>query len=74
MTQLDLSNPDQIPLYQLPEQIAAVRAQLQALGEASPEEIARRFLRARQGSVVPLLESLTLLGHARIVEGGRFAA
>ena len=58
----------------LPEQIAAVRAALQTLGEASPAEVARQFNRARQTSVQPLLESLTLLGQARIVEGGRFAA
>ena len=58
----------------LPEQIAAVRAALQTLGEASPEQIARQFLRARQTSVQPLLESLALLGQARLTEGGRFAA
>ena len=58
----------------LPEQIAAVRAALQDMGEASPAEIARRFQRARQTSVQPLLEILTLLGQARILEGDRFAA
>ena len=58
----------------LPEQITAVRAALQDMGEATPDQIARRFLRARQTSVLPLLESLTLLGQARIVENGRFAA
>lgn len=58
----------------LPEQIAAVRAALSDLGTASPEQVARQFQRARAASVQPLLESLTALGHARIVEGGRFAA
>ena len=58
----------------LPEQITAVRAALHNTGEATPDQIARRFLRARQGSVLPLPESLTLLGQARIVQGGRFAA
>ena len=58
----------------LPDQFAAIRAALQDLGEATPDQIARRFLKARQGTVLPVLEILTLLGHARIVEGGRFAA
>lgn len=57
----------------LPEQIAAVRAALSDLGTATPDQVARQFHRARAGSVQPLLESLTALGHARIVEGGRFA-
>ena len=56
------------------EQIAALCAALHDLGEASPEQVARSFLRARTTSVQPLLESLTLLGQARILEGGRFAA
>ena len=58
----------------LPEKFAAVRAVLQEKGEATPEQIARHFARVRQTSVQPLLESLTLLGQARLVEGGRFAA
>jgi hypothetical protein len=57
----------------LPEQIAAVRATLSDLGTATPEQVARQFQRARAGSVQPLLESLTALGQARIVDGGRFA-
>ena len=56
-----------------PEQIAAVRATLSDLGTAPPEQVARKFQRARAGSVQPLLESLTALGQARIVDGGRFA-
>ena len=58
----------------LPEQIAAVQAALTDLGEATPEQIARQFQRARSGTVQPLLESLSALGHARPTEGGRFAA
>lgn len=58
----------------LPEQIAAVRAALHDMGQASPEQIARQFQRGRAGTVQPLLESLTALGQARIIEGGRFAA
>ena len=58
----------------LPEQFAAVRAVLQEKGEATPEQIARHFQRVRKTAVLPLLESLTLLGQARLVEGGRFAA
>ncbi|MCC5960453.1 MAG: class I SAM-dependent DNA methyltransferase [Rhodobacteraceae bacterium] len=57
----------------LPEQIAAVQAALYDLGEATPEQIARQFQRGRAGTVQPLLESLTALGHARMTEGGRFA-
>ena len=58
----------------LPDQIAAVRATLQDMGEATPEQIARTFTRARTTSVQPLLESLTALGQARMIEDGRFAA
>lgn len=58
----------------LPEQIAAVRAVLSDMGEATPEQVARQFKRARAASVKPLLESLSALGQARLIEGGRFAA
>ncbi len=58
----------------LPDQIAAVRNILADLGEATPDQVARRFARVRTASVRPLLESLTALGQARIIEGGRFAA
>ena len=58
----------------LPEQIAAVRAALDDLGEASPEQVARQFHRARTSAVQPLLQSLAALGQARTVAGGRFAA
>lgn len=58
----------------LPEQIAAVRVVLSDMGEATPEQVARQFKRARAASVKPLLESLSALGQARLIEGGRFAA
>lgn len=56
----------------LPGQIAAVRATLQELGEATPDQIARRFIRARTTSVQPLLESLAALGQATPVENGKY--
>ena len=58
----------------LPEQIAAVRTALHDLGQATPEQVARQFARARASSVQPLLESLTALGQAQCIDGGRFAA
>ncbi len=56
----------------MPEQIAAVRAALAGMGEATPDQIARQFSRARTTSVQPLLESLAALGYATRTEGGRF--
>ena len=58
----------------LPEQIAAVREALSEMGEATPDQVARRFMRARAGTVAPLLESLAALGQADKGEDGRFAA
>ncbi len=58
----------------LHDQIAAVRNALAEMGEATPEQIARRFLRARTTSVQPLLDSLAALGQAEKVEEGRYAA
>ena len=58
----------------LPDQIAAVREALVDLGEASPEQIARRFARARTTAVRPLLESLAALGQADKTEDGKYAA
>jgi len=58
----------------LSEQIAAVRAALADLGTATPEQVARHFMRGRATSVQPLLESLAAIGQARVEEGGRFAA
>ena len=57
----------------LPEQMAAVQKALAGLGVATPEQVARQFARARASSVQPMLESLTALGQARIIEGGQFA-
>lgn len=47
---------------------------LAELGEASPEQIARRFQRARTASVAPLLDSLAAIGQAQRLDGDRFAA
>ena len=58
----------------LPDQIAAVREALSEMGEATPDQIARRFMRARTTSVQPLLDSLAALGQAEKVEEGRYAA
>ena len=58
----------------LPDQIAAVRTALTEMGEATPDQIARRFLRARTASVQPLLDSLAALGQAELIEDGRYAA
>jgi len=57
----------------MPDQIAAVRAALHDLGEATPDQIARRFHRVQSRSVQPLLEILTALGQARLTDSGRFA-
>ena len=58
----------------LPDQIAAVREVLSEMGEATPEQIARRFMRARTTVVQPLLDSLTALGQAERVEEGSYVA
>ncbi|MCB1355018.1 MAG: RNA-binding protein [Maritimibacter sp.] len=56
----------------LPDQIAAVREALEDAGEATPEQIARTFKRARTASVQPLLESLAALGQAVQTESGTY--
>ena len=58
----------------MPDQIAAVRAALHDMGEATPDQIARRFHRVQSRSVQPLLEILTALGQARLTDAGRFAS
>ena len=58
----------------LPDQIAAVREALAEMGEATPEQMARRFTRARVTSVQALLESLAALGRAEKVATRRYAA
>ncbi|MFY0632906.1 MAG: class I SAM-dependent DNA methyltransferase [Vannielia sp.] len=58
----------------LPDQIAAVREALEEAQEATPEQIARTFKRARTTSVQPLLESLAALGQAVPLDGGRYGA
>lgn len=56
----------------LPEQISAVQTALRDMGEATPDQIARRFARARASSVLPLLESLAALGQAEVTQAGRY--
>ena len=58
----------------LPEQIAVVRETLGEMGEATPEQIARRFLRARAATITPLLQSLAALGQAEQLSDNRFGA
>jgi hypothetical protein len=58
----------------MPEQIAAVREALTEMGEATPAQIARRFVRGRAVTVEPLMESLAALGQAERGEDGRIAA
>lgn len=58
----------------LPDQFAAVREALEEMGEASPEQVARRFKRARTTTIEPLLASLAALGQAQITDNGRYAA
>lgn len=57
----------------LPEQVQAVRAAL-ASNDAgmTPDQLARTFHRARADRVSELLETLTSLGQAREVAGGRY--
>ena len=57
----------------LPEQIAAVRAALSDLGEASSDQVAGQFSRVRAKSVQPLLDALCALQQARPVGGGRYS-
>ncbi len=57
----------------LPEQVRAVREALTDMGEATPDQIARRFARVQGRSIQPLLETLCDLQHARLIEGGRYA-
>ncbi|MEH6648087.1 hypothetical protein [Sulfitobacter sp.] len=48
----------------MPEQFAAIREALDGMGTATPEQIARRFVRGQARNVKPLMESLAELGHA----------
>lgn len=57
----------------LPDQFAAIRAALSELGDATPDQIARHYKRARAATVQSLLESLAALGYARPVGEGRYA-
>lgn len=59
----------------LPEQARALRQMLAAqTGVVTPEQLAKKFMRARVERVEELLQTLVSLGQAREVEAGRFAA
>lgn len=58
----------------MPDQVAAVRDALAELTEATPEQIARSFKRARAASVIPLLDSMAALGLAERVDTGTYRA
>lgn len=58
----------------LPERIAAVRAALEEMGEASAKQIAGRYRGAGEKGVTPLLQSLAALGQAEALDDGRYAA
>jgi hypothetical protein len=59
----------------LPEQARALRQMLAAQpGVVTPEQIAKKFMRARIERVEELLQTLVSLGQAREVEAGRFTA
>lgn len=58
----------------MPDQFAAVRAVLAQMGEASPDQIARKFTRLRTTAVEPLLDTLVGMGFAQRLEDGRYAA
>jgi hypothetical protein len=58
----------------MPEQFAAMREALSEMGEATPEQIARRFVRGQARTISPLIESLAAMGYADKCEDGRYAA
>lgn len=58
----------------LPERIAAVRAALEEMGEASAKQISARYRGAGEKGVTPLLQSLAALGQAEALDDGRYAA
>ncbi len=56
----------------LPQQIAAVQAALEELGEATPDDVARCFARAPAPRIRSLLESLAIIGRAEASTEGRY--
>ena len=59
----------------LSPQAAAVQAALVAIAAPADEvEIAKRFSRASKDRIAELLETLVLLGRARELSGGKYAA
>ncbi len=55
------------------EHTAAFRKTLMTLDEATPDQVAQRFIRGRKASVLPFLQGLAGVGLARTLEDGRFA-
>ena len=51
-----------------------MREALEDMGEATPEQIARRFMQARETAVLPLLDSLAALGQTERQEDRKFVA
>jgi hypothetical protein len=59
----------------LAEQARAVRNALTAsTGVVTPSQLAKGFQRARTDRIEELLQTLVLLGHARLVEEGKYVA
>jgi hypothetical protein len=56
----------------MPDQVAAVRDALADLGQATPDQVARRFKRARGATVKTLLDGITALGLAEPGEGDTY--
>ena len=59
----------------LPEQVATVRQSLQDhIGPTTSEAIAQRFKSVKADTVEELLDTLVLIGQARLLPDGRYAA
>lgn len=54
----------------MPEQVAAVRDALNDLGKGTPEQLARTFKRGTAKRVLPLLDSMLVMGLVRKSESG----
>lgn len=56
----------------LPDQVRVVREVLMDMGEATPDQIARRFARVQGRSIQPLLDTLCAMQFATAIDGGRY--
>jgi len=70
------ASPERVPWPKaLPEQMRALRDALASEpGPATPENLAKRFIRARSAKVEELLRTLVTLGQAREAGNGQFTA